>query len=378
MLLIYDLPGVVPGTPAFTPGGQPGETDLTLELAQGRGFGANAAVDNFGSRFTGRDRLNAQLSLLSPAGLGDRLTFDGTKAWPGLELGRLAYQVPLGGDGLRAGAAYTELHYRLGGSFAPLDAAGDARTQTFNLSYPIVRSRDFNVSVQASSDRRKFADRQQATETASDKSIGYHAITLSADVHDTIGGSGSAAFGLGYGWGKLSIDTPAVLAVDAASARTDGNYGKWSLYALRLQRLTERASLYFSFNGQLADNNLDSSEKIVLGGPYGVRAYAQGEVAGDSGYVLSAEAHYDMPAPNGLGALQLLGFIDHGAVTISRNRFLTGDNHRALSGAGAGVVWSRGDSLQLRFTFATRIGNAQATTDNNARGRAWLQVTKYL
>ena len=42
--------------------------------------------------------------------------------------------------------------------------------------------------------------------------------------------------------------------------------------------------------GQLAFDNLDSSEKMELGGAYGVRAYPEGEAFGDEGYIATAEA----------------------------------------------------------------------------------------
>ena len=44
----------------------------------------------------------------------------------------------------------------------------------------------------------------------------------------------------------------------------------------------DTVSLFASVNGQLASKDLDSSEKMVLGGMYAVRAYPEGEAYADA------------------------------------------------------------------------------------------------
>jgi hemolysin activation/secretion protein len=51
-------------------------------------------------------------------------------------------------------------------------------------------------------------------------------------------------------------------------------------------------TLYASFSGQRASKNLDSSEEFFLGGPNGVRAYPQGEGAGDEGWLSRLELRH--------------------------------------------------------------------------------------
>jgi hemolysin activation/secretion protein len=132
-----------------------------------------------------------------------------------------------------------------------------------------------------------------------------------------------------------------------------------------------------TFFGQKAARNLDSSEKLILGGINGVRAYPQGEAPGDTGYLLSAELRYAFNAAVPQGSLQLTGFVDTGQVKLNEEAFAAGANRRRLSGVGVGVNWFKPNDFALRLAVAHRIGNARATagTDNETRG--WLQAIKY-
>jgi hemolysin activation/secretion protein len=66
------------------------------------------------------------------------------------------------------------------------------------------------------------------------------------------------------------------------------------LQFLRIQRVNEKLNLQLLANAQFADKNLDSSEKLSLGGATGVRAYPSGEASGDEGRKLSVDAKYNV------------------------------------------------------------------------------------
>ena len=131
-----------------------------------------------------------------------------------------------------------------------------------------------------------------------------------------------------------------------------------------------------------------SSEKFILGGPGGVRAYPSGEGSGDAGWVSNLELRYELPDWTNLGSLQLLGFADTGRVTLHRNPWAgavtnAGNaNSYGLSGAGMGVnLATRGD-WSLRTTLAWTLGDnpgRSASTPQNADGRTdswrfWVQM----
>lgn len=378
LLLLNDLPGAGDARASLRPGAEVGESDLTVELAAAPFASGSVEFDNYGNRFTGANRLTGKLNLLSPLGLGDMLNAQLTKGFNGLEYGWLAYQIPIGGDGLRLGGAYSRSDYRLGKGFSALDASGEADTYTLNVNYPFIRTRNFNLYGQAAYDWRDFQDRVASAATVTDKSTRAASLTLSGDARDTLLGGGITVFSLRYGGGRLNIETPAARVIDDTTARTHGHFDKWNVNVLRLQSLGEQLSAYFSLSGQKASKNLDSSEKFLLGGANGVRAYPSGEASGDSGYVATAELRYTFSLAAVAGVLQPFAFVDTGGVTLNEHPFIAGANSRHLSAGGLGLTWVQAGDFQVRLTLATRLGNRPSvSSDTDRHTRGWVQAIKY-
>jgi hemolysin activation/secretion protein len=377
LLLLNDLAGVTEARASLRPGANVGESDLAVEVTPAPLVNGSIEFDNHGNRFTGANRATGKLNLMSPLGLGDTLSALFTKGFNGLEYGRLGYQLPLGSDGFKLGAAYSTSHYRLGKNFTASDSNGKADTYNVSASYPFIRTRNFNLYGQANVDWRSFHDRTVAT--ATDKQTRSTTLSLSGDARDALAGGGISAFSLAYSGGWVDIGTPGVLANDNNSAHTNGHYDKWNLNFLRLQNLSQRASLYITVSGQTAGKNLDSSEKFVLGGAQGVRAYPQGEGAGDAGYIATAELRYTVTPDAALGVLQPFVFFDTGGVTINQYPFVANQaNRRTLSGAGFGLTWVKASDFQVKLTVATRVGNQDSvSSDKDRHTLGWVQLIKY-
>ncbi|MEQ1775374.1 MAG: ShlB/FhaC/HecB family hemolysin secretion/activation protein [Burkholderiales bacterium] len=378
MLLLNDLPGVGDGRATLSPGANVGESDLSVELTPGSLATGSVEFDNFGNRFTGANRLTGKLNVLSPFGLGDLFSAQVTKGFNGLDYGRLAYQLPVGGDGFKLGGAYSRTQYRLGKLFSALDASGESDTVSLNVSYPFIRTRNINLYGQAAYELRDFQDRVASTATVTDKSTRAATLSFSGDARDSLLGGGISVFSVGYGSGRANIETPSARAIDDVTARTHGHFGKWNVNFLRLQRLGERLSAYVSFAGQKAGTNLDSSEKFSLGGANGVRAYPSGEASGDSGYLATVELRYTFSMAAIPGVVQPFVFIDTGGVTINENSFVAGANSRHLSAGGFGLSWVKAGDFQVKLTLASRLGSEPSlSSDSDRHTRGWVQAIKY-
>ena len=379
MLLLNDLPGVGEARARLTPGAQVGESDLAVALAAAPFASGSLEYNNQGNYYTGVNQLVANVNLLSPLGLGDMLNGQFTKGFDGLEYGRLAYQIPVGSDGFKLGAAYSNTRYQLGKTFEPLDESGWAHAYTLNASYPFKRTPNFNLYGQAAYDRRDFQDSQGFVGLVSEKTTNVARLTLSGDARDTALGGGITVFSLGYSGGSLNLETPIVRQIDDATVQTNGHFDKWNVSALRLQSISERLSVFVSLSGQKAGKNLDSSEKFFLGGAYGVRAYATGEAAGDNGYLATAELRYTFSIAAVPGVWQPFAFVDTGGVTINENPFAPGvPNTRHLTGGGMGLTWVRASDFQVKLTVATRLGSEHSTSsDTDQKTRGWVQAIKY-
>jgi hemolysin activation/secretion protein len=376
LLLLSDLPGVTVNS-TLVPGTAPGTSDLLVNLVPARRVTGSVDADNAGNPYTGANRLGLTVYVNELLGLGDVASLRLLTSGSGLNDARVSYQLQFGKA--TAGVAYSQLNYKLGEQFAPLQAKGTEKIASLYGSYPLIRSRNSNLYAGLAFDIRTFRDQVDSIPTVADKRANVLMASLYGDRRDTLGGGGSMSYALTWSAGNLDLQTPAVEALDAATARTNGSYSKLAFSLSRLQRVTDSVSLSAALNGQGASKNLDPSEKMELGGMYAVRAYPEGEAFADEGYVLNLEARYLLPkfAPRMPGQVELIGFVDTGSVTINRNPWDASPNHRTLSGAGVGFNWSETNNFMLRAYYAFKVGNEMATSAPDKNGRFWIQGVKF-
>ncbi len=376
LLLLSDLPGVIVNS-TMVAGTSPGTSDLIVDVRPGRKVTGSVEADNAGNPYTGRYRVGATVHINNLTGNADVASLRVLTAGDGLKYGQISYQAQVGKA--TVGVAYAALDYRLGKQFSALDAHGNAQIASIFGSYPLIRSRKNNLSFTAEFDNRKFQDIEGVTHSETNRTINALMLGIRGDHRDEFGGGGYSAYALTGTFGNLDIHTPLALFVDQLTARTNGHYGKLTFNAMRLQRLTDSWSLYAGINGQLASKNLDISEKMELGGMYAVRAYPEGEAYADEGVMLTLEARYLLPKfwDRMRGDIHLLGFVDAGRVTLNKNPYDGGTNHRSLSGAGVGATWDDYNDFSLRAYYAWKIGNEMALSAPDRSGRFWIQAVKY-
>ena len=372
LLLLSDVPGVLVRS-TLAPGTAVGTSDLIVDLAAAPRVSGDVEVDNAGNRYTGAYRVGGGINFNEPLGIGDALSVRLLASTGHLGYGRVAYQAPIGK--LTVGVAYTHLHYALGREFKSLDADGTADIASLFASYPVIRSRDLNINALADVDIERLNDKTKLTDSRSRRDDGVLTLGFSGDSRDR---SGSNSFSAGWSVGTLHFRDPLERALDALSAHSSGGFAKFQASFARLQTITGPLSLYVLVRGQAALDNLDSSQKMELGGAYGVRAYPEGEAYGDTGYIATAEAHLALgrltaPLP---GQFQLIGFVDNGQVRYAHNPWFSGSNHASRSGAGVGLNWAGPHGFGARVSYARRIGDERATSAPDKSGRTWFQVSK--
>lgn len=376
LLLLSDIPGVNVSS-TLVPGRVPGSSDLIVDITPGKRVTGSVYADNAGNPYTGEYRLGATVNLNNPLGRGDVASLNFLTSGSGLQYGRASYQMQFGRA--TAGIAYSRLEYELGQQFEVLGANGTADVVSLFGSYPLIRSRDTNLSFGLAAENRTFQDTIDVIPSVTDRKARVLTPSLYGSHHDGFGGGGYSTFILSYSSGSLDIQTPEALAADAASARTDGSYGKLWFNATRQQRVTDRLSLHGSFTAQHAAGNLDPSEKLVLGGMDGVRAYPQGEAFGDQGYLAHLEAHLLLAGLSERvpGQVHVLGFVDAGHITIDKDPWFAGDNSRTLSSAGIGATWGEPGNFAIRTYYAVKLGSEDAISAPDESGRFWIQAIKY-
>ena len=370
LLLLADTPGVGGARATLQPGASVGTSELVIEIDPSSAYSANAALDNYGNRYTGEYRMDLALGLNSPLQIGDQLTLRALASDLNMRYARLAYQLPLGGDGLKVGAAYADTRYQLGMDFASLLAHGSATNASVYGTYPIVRTPMSQLTSALTWEGKKLLDDTGAPVTSASKQVRLVNLGLTGIAQDSVGRGGVTALDFSLVAGKLTMDAQS-LATDTASAQSNGHFTRLTYTLSRQQSVTEQDTLALVLSGQLANKNLGSSEKFSLGGASGVRAYPQGEGSGDEGWLANLELRHSWT-----GQLQSLVFYDLGSVSVNHRPFAATPNLRDIAGAGLGLN-AQFAQVQLKAAVAWRTqgGPAQsqpATISGNPR--FWVQA----
>lgn len=372
LLLAGDLPGVGDVVSTLHPGNTVGTSQLDVEAPPAPRISGSVSLDNYGNRYTGSTRLGGAVAINSPLGIGDLLTVNGLASNEDQYYGRASYQVPLDSYGTQIGVDYSAMSYSLGKEFDVLKAHGTARTFGGFVIQPWVRHRDFNLSTQLSVDKKQLVDKVDAFGTRSGRNLLDWTLALNGNSRDQWGGGGVNSFSLSYMTGQLDLRDPLPELIDALTARSKGHFHVWNISLLRLQRLTERFSLYGSIQAQWASKNLDAAEKFQLGGAYNIRGYPQGEGSGDQGYSATLELRYALTP-----AWQLGGFYDLGHVMINKNPWTPDSNGRTLGDAGVALRWNYAAHWGLDTAVAWRVTGGEANSAPDRDPRFWVRGSYY-
>jgi len=270
LLLMGDMPGVM-ATASFAQGRQEGNTDVLVAVKRSKAREATVSVDNFGGVSTGTQRVSAVAALNNAAGWGEALQLQGI-ATEGSQYARVVYSMPVGSQGWRAGVHANHMQYKLLGAFAELNATGSAQSWGADLLVPLIRQPQRNLSLQVTTDHKNFenlalANAQAAsTSPVSNYTLDVVRAGISGNWRDPLSATAQNTANVQVSWGQLDLSRSPNATADAAAANTAGAFRKWSVNFNREQALTVQSTWYIQTAAQWANRNLDSSEKLYLGG----------------------------------------------------------------------------------------------------------------
>ncbi|MHA4868775.1 ShlB/FhaC/HecB family hemolysin secretion/activation protein [Duganella sp. PWIR1] len=383
LLLTDDFPGLS-ARAELAPGAKQGETEVDIGLSEGPLVNGTLGVDNSSNRYTGRVRAQGGLNFNDIGGFGGQASLLGSTTGSDFKYARAGYVMPLGSYGTRVGAAYSALRYHLGAEFEALNGFGGAKVAQLLVTHPLLRTGDINIQLRAGYDNKHYTNNANGIRT-SDKRVETVPLGISYTRQDQWLGGGFTSAALDVTRGKVDLSANAAsLLADAAG--TQGQFAHTNYQLNRYQRLGGGVTGMVSLSGQLATANLESGEKMSLGGPGRVRAYPAGEASGDEGYVLTLEGHYELRELKSDVSL----FFDYGHITLNHDVYQGAlaaggpGNSYSLKGMGVGWSWRVAERTVVQLQVAAKLGDnpgrnlkGNDADGSSARKRAWFNVSTY-
>ena len=376
LILLSQTPGVRAHA-VFSPGATPKTSDLQLAVSDQPVLSGSLFAANSGNRDVGRTLYGGNANMSNAFGFGSSIGLNAMSSARGgarLAAGGLTLESPYIHDGLRVGAYLSATTYHLGNSFAALDESGHAKQAGVDTTYPLVLAAGRSLVARLDLQRNWLDQTTVATSTESTSAITIAKLGLGGSYADSRGGVLQGNVSLSHG--TLHIAQAAAQALDAAGPHAAGTFNVLAVQLASVQPLPAHFSLLTKVSGQLADRNLDSSQKFYLGGPNGVVAYDVGDGAGDDGYLADLELSHPLALASVPGRLRGALLLQGGSVRVNHDAYPGYVGRNTLAEAGVGVkldyAWQ---AWSLSAAYGERIGTyAKSGAAADSRGQFWLSL----
>ena len=309
-----------------------GASDIIL-IIEHKMLDASVTYDNLGTRTIGTDQLIVNVGLNSLFNLYERTNLSYLTAGDADELHYFGFQHDhiLTSEGLNFSFNGNISYSKPGESLRQLEVESENMTLNVLFSYPLIRSRNENLSIHAGLTVRD-SKTDILGQLSSEDRLRVLKIGVNYDFADAWQGVNLINFMLYQGLDIFdSTDTGS-----AKLTRADGHneFTKLTLDLSRRQTLPNNFSFLLAATGQVSDVSLLSSEEFGYGGSQYGRAYYSSSITGDNGVAGKAELQYtanvDAPFTN---YYQIYSFYDIGA-TFSNSKLKTDKDYGSSVGGG--------------------------------------------
>ena len=340
-------------------GSQPDSSILVVTVKEANQFGGFAGIDNFSPPAVGSERYGGGLFFRNLSGNGDTFaaSYYGTTTG-GSNQYDLSYSIPLNPMNGTLSLRYSPSNYRITQApFDVLNIRGNNNLFDLNFRQPLVRTsvEEFALSLGYSYQRgQTFAFNDLATpfgigpEPDGTSRTSIFKFGQDYTLRDLFGAwSLRSQFSLGTGlFGSTNVTTPS------------GSFLSWLGQIQRVQSLGTDSLLIGALDLQLSADPLLSSQQFTIGGGQSIRGFRQNARSGDNGIRFSLENRFvAFRNEQNAALLQVIPFLDAGAIWNHPNNPNTLPSQNFLAGGGLGLLFTPLDRLNLRLDYAIPFVN---------------------
>lgn len=365
IFIANDFPGL-DASVLFGPGLKPGSAaiQVTANEVSSTGF---VSFDNYGSTYTGENRLRGAYSWNNLFGQADRIdlnvmyTLDPQNS----TYFDVAYQQPVLDNRYQVGGFFGSNDFDVGGNLSDLGINGTSTIINGYMTRILSRSRTERITTGVDLSLKEAESRVISTLDSRDRLTvvnfsGAYSGTSWSDSQHYQQISVDLGIGIDDFLGSMDSNGDGVTGRQGDSGgNAGGDFTKLSFDYLRVMPWTQFQSFLIRFSAQKSSDLLTSLEQFSLGGPDTVRAYPVAEALMDEAWLFSAEwrarASPEVPK-TWLHDLEFSVFYD--VASGSLNDPLTNDvDSVSLSGIGFGIDVKPFNKLNVRIQYAFDLGD---------------------
>jgi hemolysin activation/secretion protein len=347
LLLVNDIPGLAAAGVLNRAGPEPGAVELVVEVRR-TPFSAQLQYDNRGSQEVGPHEalLVGQANAFTSYGAQLQAMFFNTFNREEV-FGQVDATAFLNSEGLKLRSYFGRGNTQPGGALTGAGFNADLQIGGVNLSYPVIRSRRLNLSVDGSIDTydsavETFAAGGKASETHLRMLRFGGVFSGQDDAFASLPAGNTAVLKVSHGVTAFGASSNA--SVLPARAGNVIDFSKVTGEFTRVQSLVPvgdiQPALKLSFGGQFSNDILPPSEEYLLGGTRFGRGFFAGQVSGDRAIGTSVELQLNTGwagasplSPDRRLDVQFYGFFDYGRAY----NLIPGSVDRTIDSVGIGA-----------------------------------------
>ncbi|MDR0571990.1 MAG: BamA/TamA family outer membrane protein [Rickettsiales bacterium] len=371
LLLAQDLPGIEVSS-TFKESTEPGGSDLILEIKK-KVIDATFSWNNSGTESAGPGQSSINFGINTLPLIGARTNFniswtDNWKEYYSLQIEQ-SYRIYNGLD--------INVSFAKNASPEPdtdfartFDYETSSETLSFDFSYPIIRTRDLNLRLNASFDHRNSDSKMDNALYTSDK-LRWVSIKTDFDFSDEFGGVTQIVPMIIKGLNVFNATNRDALASNPLAG---ADYFIVDLYVSRTQLLPKSITVALSGQLRLGDSSLPSFHKFSFGGSQFGRGYDSGVMEGDSGLGLSLETSRTFTIKEKINLTPYV-FMDWGKVWDKTVNDVAYDESGSSFGGGLRIGGHLGPDFFPRFNVNFYVGKPlKKTTNSNYAARYIIEM----
>ncbi|ECI4078695.1 ShlB/FhaC/HecB family hemolysin secretion/activation protein, partial [Salmonella enterica subsp. salamae] len=275
---------------------------------------------------------------------------------------------------------YSHLNYRY--NLNRLGFKGYSDNWGIYATQPWIRTSRARVDIRLDGGQQFLTDTYpQGLGGKGHKQVSSGALALTGSVADLPGGV--TGFGLTGTTGNVDLRNETARLWN----QNGGQFTRFNYQLNHDQQVWGPFSVYGGIKGQMANRNLDASQKFLMGGPSAVRAYDIADGSVDQGAVGTVEVRglWAVPLRAWAGRspqVTVAAFYDQGWGEQYRNNndgqggHLADSNRMNLAGAGLYTTVADAGNYALTMTWAHRTGNADPNAVHEDHDRFWVSAVK--
>ena len=354
-----------------------GAGSTLLEVrASANQFDGEASIDNYGTDSLGPEIMRFKVGANSKFKAGDRYALSIGKSTDAKETlnYRIDAQVPIGVDGLKAKAFYSNGKAEPAG-FGSIGVNNKTQVLDASIEYPYIRSRKKNLSFAVGLRSHNVVTDSTAGVKLEDTKVNTLRLRATYDFSDKRNAVNLMSIGLVAGLsgsnGKNVVGAAAANHLNGNFVKLHGELARYQAIALS-PKLTGNLTWINSLAWQYANEALFSSEEFSLGGREFGRGYDVASITGDQAIAVKTELQYKNK--NKYGEYKAYSFVDHGRIKNKDKQIDPKDISQNLTSAGVGVEFDSNNNWFAKVELAKPIKITPDDENIDSKAKAYLQI----